>query len=81
LASYCLDPRYRDIKFSDVVNTLRQVAIQPHGCTPAERSILLDFCHHVGYLYTQQAWPGSEQITYIFASPVHRRYVQRSHAR
>lgn len=73
--------RFEAITFSDVVNTLRQVATQPQGYTPKSRSAVLDFCHHVGYLYMQQIWPGSDMITYTFASPIHRRYVQRFHAR
>lgn len=76
LAHPLLDRCYLNIKFSDVVNTLRQVARLPHGYTPENSSVIFEFCHHMGYLYTQQTWPGSKKITYTFASPIHRRYVK-----
>ena len=64
-----------------IAKTLRQVATQPHGYTLEKESDVFELCHGMGYLHTERPWPGSEKVTYIFASPIHRRYVQGSYAR
>ncbi|APA10278.1 hypothetical protein sscle_06g050480 [Sclerotinia sclerotiorum 1980 UF-70] len=70
---------YYDLLFSNVVEALRKVATLLHGYTvPApyfDRT--LTFCHKAGLLHTEQRQPGSEEITYFFASPIHRKIACR----
>lgn len=67
----------KDIKLSDVKKVLREVVTEPHGVTrpPKEDVDVFAFCYRMGVLHTEQAWPGSEELFYMFASPLHRRYV------
>lgn len=68
---------FKDIKLLDVKRVLREVATEPHGLTrlPKEDLDVFAFCYRMGAIHTEQAQPGSKELTYMFASPIHRRYV------
>lgn len=69
-------PFYNSIKFSEVLNTLREVVIKPHGYTCMQKDFDgFAFCYRMGFLHLEQRQPGSEEVCYIFASPIHRRYA------
>ena len=70
-------PFYSDIKFSDVANALREVAIRPRGYTRQDKGFdALTFCYRMGFIHKGPARPGSKETTYMFASPIHRRYAK-----
>lgn len=71
--SHPLTSRFPNIHFFDVVNALRLVATQPRGYTPENKSEVLEFCHRMGYLHTEETQIGGKLVTYTFASPIHRR--------
>lgn len=66
----------QDITFSDITNALRKVATQPHGYTPEDRLDVFQLCYGLGFLHKEQPRPGTQKATYIFASPIHRRYAE-----
>ncbi|KAJ8065305.1 hypothetical protein OCU04_005998 [Sclerotinia nivalis] len=70
---------YSHIPFSRIVEVLRKVATLLHGYTlPTSYSDkAFAFCHHVGLLQTEQRRPGSDETTYFFASPIHRKIACR----
>ncbi|KAL9619029.1 MAG: hypothetical protein Q9160_006350 [Pyrenula sp. 1 TL-2023] len=78
-ARRCLcHPFYRGVKFSDVKSALREVATKPDGYTREPGDFDgFTFCHKMGYLHTEQTQPNPGQITFIFASPIHRRVAYR----
>ena len=73
----CANPFYSDIKFSDVANALREVATRPRGYMRLDQGFdALAFCYRMGFVHKEPARPGSKEVTYMFASPIHRRYAQ-----
>ena len=69
-------PIYQGVTLSEVVDALRQVAIRPHGYTRMPEGFdAFAFCHQQGYLHIEKTRPGSKLITYLFASPIHKRYA------
>lgn len=68
---------YGDIKFSDVVRVMSQVAMKRDGYTHLQTSFdAFAFCHKQGFLHTEpSAGPDKRKLTYVFASPIHRRYT------
>ena len=68
---------YGNIKFSDIVRAMSQVATKRNGYTRLQISFdAFAFCHKMGFLHTEpSAGPDQRMITYVFASPIHRRYT------
>lgn len=63
------------ITFSDITNALRKVVTQPHGYTPEDTLDVFQLCYALGFLHKEKPRRGSRNATYIFASPIHRRYA------
>ena len=71
-------PMYSHLRFRDIQNALRQVALQPHGLTHSQKDLdAFAFCHKMGYLHTEQPILGRAGTTFTFASPLHRRVAYR----
>jgi hypothetical protein len=69
-------PRYSSITFSEVIRALREVAIKPYGHRQVHRDFdAYAFCYKMGILHLEQHPAESKEITYLFASPIHRRYA------
>ncbi|KAF7862600.1 hypothetical protein EAF04_007473 [Stromatinia cepivora] len=70
---------YSHLKYSDIADAMRKVAILPRGYTEprSDNMNALAFCYKMGFLHAEQPGPGSSQTTYIFASPMHRRIAYR----
>lgn len=75
--SALLRPENRRIKFPDIVQALSQVAAKPNGLTRVDIGFdAFSFCHKMGFLHTEASTgPDPTEVTYFFASPVHRRYT------
>ena len=71
---------FKNIKLSDVKKVLREVVTEPHGVTRLSKEDVdvFAFCYRMGALHTEQAGPGGKELTYMFASSIHRRYVPLS---
>ena len=68
-------PYYRDIELSKVKSALRDAAMRPCGYKRLPQDFdAFVFCHKQGFLHIEQASPGSEELIFLFASPLHRRY-------
>ena len=66
-----------NIKFSDIVKAMQLVATRRDGYTHRQtEDDALALCHQMGFLHTEP-WVGPDQkrITYLFASPIHQRYI------
>ncbi|APA07795.1 hypothetical protein sscle_03g025650 [Sclerotinia sclerotiorum 1980 UF-70] len=72
------DP-YSHLKYSDIADAMRKVARLPKGCTELRTDSItaLTFCHKMGFLYAEELRHRSGVMTYIFASPIHRRIAYR----
>ncbi|KAF5872317.1 uncharacterized protein Bfra_005674 [Botrytis fragariae] len=70
-------PSCSHLKYSDVTDAMRKVARLPKGYTePGTNNMnALAFCYKMGFLHAEHLAHGSSEITYNFASPIHRRYV------
>ncbi|KAF7947545.1 hypothetical protein EAE96_008631 [Botrytis aclada] len=68
-------PSYNHLKYSDVADALRKVARLPKGYTDQglNKRDALAFCYRMGFLHAEYARNGFGEITYVFASPIHRR--------
>ena len=79
--NFCLNAlwreEYADIKYVDVVKAMSEAAMQPDGYTHSQIGFdAFAFCHKMGFLHTEPlAGTDDRKITYVFASPVHRRYT------
>lgn len=75
----CLEsPVYSHIRLLDVKKALREVAMQPDKLTRKQKDFdAFAFCHKQGLLHTEQPVPGSQESTFSFASPLHRRVAYR----
>ncbi len=77
--NFCLNAlwreEYADIKYVDVVKAMSKVAMQRDGYTHSQTGFdAFAFCHKMGFLHTEPlAGTDDRKITYVFASPVHRR--------
>lgn len=68
-------PLYSSITFLEVVKVLREVVMKPYGHTRVQQEFdAFSFCYKMGFLHLEQHRHESEKVTYIFASPIHRRY-------
>ena len=69
-------PSYKHIKASAMKEALREVATKRHGhrVLQSEKTDVLTFCHKMGFLHIESS-DSADHITYLFASPVHRRYM------
>ncbi|CAD6440086.1 8267c12d-1877-4d11-af0e-a3ad6f1ef536 [Sclerotinia trifoliorum] len=74
---YLGHPLYSHIPFFRVKAALRKVAELLHGYNlpDGESSDAFTFCYKMGLLHTEQPYPGRQDVTYTFASPIHRRYA------
>ncbi|TGO23492.1 hypothetical protein BPAE_0130g00100 [Botrytis paeoniae] len=72
-------PSYSHLKYSDVADTMRKVARLPKGYTEPGMNNMgaLAFCYKMGFLHAEYPTHGSSEITYIFASPIHRGIAYR----
>ncbi|KAM0180802.1 hypothetical protein ACHAPF_002095 [Botrytis cinerea] len=72
-------PSYSHLKYSDVIDAMRKVARLLNGYTESRRNNMdaLAFCYKMGFLHAEYSQYGSSEITYIFASPIHRRVAYR----
>ncbi|TGO91815.1 hypothetical protein BPOR_0018g00310 [Botrytis porri] len=70
-------PSCSHLKYSDVTDAMRKVARLPKGLTEPGMNNMdaLAFCYKMGFLHAEYLTHGSSEITYIFASPIHRRDV------
>lgn len=69
-------PFYSSITFSEVAKVLREVAMKPNGHTRVQLDFdAFAFCYKMGFLHSEQQRPESDEVVYIFASPIHRRYA------
>ncbi|KAL9121667.1 MAG: hypothetical protein Q9187_001781 [Circinaria calcarea] len=66
---------YGDIKFSDIFRVMLHTAMKRDGCTHLQTGFdAFAFCHKMGFLHTEpSAGLDQRKITYVFASPIHRR--------
>ena len=72
-----LTRHYGEFKFSDMIRVMQHVATKPNGYThfPTDFDAFA-LCHKMGFLHTEpSAGPDKNGITYVFASPIHRRYT------
>ncbi|TEY39224.1 hypothetical protein BOTCAL_0466g00060 [Botryotinia calthae] len=72
-------PSHKHLKYSDVIDAMRTVARLPNGYTESRKNNMdaLAFCYKMGFLHAEYSQCGSSEITYIFASPIHRRIAYR----
>jgi hypothetical protein len=68
---------YEHIKFLDVVRVMSHIAMKRDGYTHLQTGFdAFAFCHKMGLLHTEpSAGPDQRKVTYVFASPIHRRYT------
>lgn len=68
---------YGHIKSSDIARAMSQVAMKRDGYTHFQTGFdAFAFCHKMGFLHAEPPDGRDERmITYVFASPVHRRYT------
>ncbi|KAF7882078.1 hypothetical protein EAF00_011594 [Botryotinia globosa] len=74
-------PSCSHLKYSDVVDAMRKLARLPKGYTQSgmNNKDALAFCYKMGFLHAEYVkhGNGSNEVTYIFASPIHRRIAYR----
>ncbi|KAF7861591.1 uncharacterized protein EAF02_010545 [Botrytis sinoallii] len=72
-------PSCSHLKYSDVTDALRKVARLPNGYTESgmNETDALAFFYKMGFLHAEYLKHGSSEVTYIFASPIHRRIAYR----
>ncbi|TGO40033.1 hypothetical protein BHYA_0043g00190 [Botrytis hyacinthi] len=72
-------PSYSHLKYSDVANAMRKVARLPKGYTELRTNNMdaLAFFYRMGFLHAEYLKHGSSEVTYIFASPIHKRIAYR----
>ncbi|KAF7921527.1 uncharacterized protein EAE98_008374 [Botrytis deweyae] len=72
-------PSCSHLKYSDVADALRKVARLPNGYTESgtNKTDALAFCYKMGFLHAEYLKHESSEVTYIFASPIHRRIAYR----
>jgi hypothetical protein len=69
-------PENHTLRFSDVTDALREVAVLPSGLIRSPQDFdAFTFCHKQGYLDVEPCGARGEQRRYLFSSPLHRRYV------
>ncbi|KAF2681635.1 hypothetical protein K458DRAFT_391591 [Lentithecium fluviatile CBS 122367] len=69
---------YIHLKLADIKKALREVAEHPDGLTRSQKKDdAFAFCHKIGFLHTEHPVQGSEETTFSFASPLHRRVAHR----
>lgn len=76
----CLQaPEYNHLRLLDIKKALGEVARQPDGITRQQGGDpdAFAFCHKWGLLHTEQPILGSKEMTFTFASPLHRRIAYR----
>lgn len=80
--AFCLKALSRgghaNVKYIDVVRAMQEVAAQPSGLTRIHTDYdAFAFCHRMGFLHTESLGPRDPKITFVFASPIHRRVAYR----
>ena len=71
-------PQYSHIRLTDIKKALREVAMHPQGLVRLQEKFdAFSICHKQGLLHTEQQANGRKEVTFTFASPLHRRVAYR----
>ena len=70
--------QYKRFKLHNIKNALGQIARQPYGLKRVQVDFdAFAFCHKMGLVHAESSKDQSEETTFTFASPLHRRVAYR----